>query len=424
MRRSKKWFAVLIVALMGLQFLGAAEFFVSATTGDNKNAGTKEAPMKNIDAAIKKAKAGDTINVAEGVYMGTFNIGYLEIDKALIMKGGYSKNFAERNPVKFPTLFQPDNASAAKARKALIALQKNTDGFVLDGFVLDMGMRNSYSSKDGKPEGSETGLLLLPPNKNTGENATAEEPILRIQAGNAGGSIKIINNVFVNGANFAIQGGIPKGKIEINNNVFVSNRMASIEVWGTHGTEIAEADITDNTILFTWSRLKDFMDMGYGVRIMTKMKYRIANNIIGTAILTGVDNTRFAKNEHVTLDNNVFFMNKQSDLEYSPASNTKLNLATKDFGDLAFASVKNNKNELPKGLVIDKAYLEGFVSARYTEKLDYDANSEANRMRELFGLNKQGKMTTTVSMFANRYPWKATLGLFGAVNGVGAQGIK
>ena len=40
------------------------------------------------------------------------------------------------------------------------------------------------------------------------------------------------------------------------------------------------------------------------------------------------------------------------------------------------------------------------------------------------GLNKQGKLTTKVSMYANRYPWKKTLELFGAVKGFGAQLVK
>ena len=197
--------------------------------------------------------------------------------------------------------------------------------------------------------------------------------------------------------------------------------MATIEVWGTSGKEIANAEIANTTILFTWSRLKDFMDMGYGVRVMTKMKYNIHHNIIGASILTGVDNSRFAPDELVQLDNNVFFVNKQSDMQYSPESNTKLNLSAEEFEDLELASVSGNVNGVPKGLPIDKAYLEGFLSARYSEEEDYDAESPANLMREMLGLNKQGKLKTSASMYGNRYPWKEALKLFGAVAGVGAQ---
>ena len=40
-------------------------------SGSNKNDGSKEAPMKNIDKAIAKAGPGDEIRIAQGTYMGT-----------------------------------------------------------------------------------------------------------------------------------------------------------------------------------------------------------------------------------------------------------------------------------------------------------------------------------------------------------------
>lgn len=420
------WIAImsLILSVMILSTAYGETIHVSISTGKNKNAGTAEAPMKNLDKAIKKAKEGDTLLVAEGIYSGTFKVGYIVIDKPVKMYGGYSTDFSTRDVIAHPTLFQPDNKSGAKSRKALIALGKSgksLDGSVIDGFIIDMGMRNSYSPDDGKPEGVETGMLFLPPKKAKGEKPTVTKQCLFITNGNKGGNVTISNNVFLNSANFGIQGSIPSGTLTITNNVFVSNRMASIEIWGTSAKEIGNAEIAHNTILFSWSRLKDFMDMGYGVRIMTKMKYNIHHNIIGASVLTGVDNTRFAGDELVQLDENLFFLNKQSDMEYSPESNTKLNLSADEFEDLEFASVSGNRNEVPAGMPIDKAYLEGFLSARYTEEEDYDPESSANLMREMLGLNKQGKLTTSVSMFGNRYSWKEAVKLFGAVDGVGAQ---
>jgi hypothetical protein len=412
---------LLLLFFTALSLSFADVIHVSISTGNNSNAGTADAPKKNIDKAIAAAKAGDTIKVAEGVYSGTFAVGYLTTDKPLVLMGGYSADFSSRDVVGHPTLFQPDNASGAKSRKALLTLTKNVDGMVVDGFIFDMGMRNSYSPAEGRPEGVETGMLLLPPQKASGENATVTEQCLSIASGNTGGEITIRNNVFLNGANFAVQAGVPKGTLTIRNNVFVSNRMAAIEVWGTSASQVPNAEIDHNTILFTWSRLKDFKDMGYGIRIMTKMKYNIHHNIIGTSVLTGVDHTRFNPDANINLDENLFFLNKQSDMQYSPASNTKLNLSAGEFGDLELASVKGNRNEIPKGLPLEAAYLEGFLSARYTETADYDPDSAANQIREMLGLNKQGKLTTAVSMFGNRYPWKKALELFGAVAGVGAQ---
>jgi len=240
--------ALLALFVMALSTAYGETIHVSVSTGKNKNAGTKEAPMKNLDKAIKKAKAGDTLLVAEGTYSGTFKIGYIEIKTPIKMYGGYSTDFSERDVIKHPTLFQPDNKTGAKARKALIKLSGNLDGMVVDGFIIDMGMRNSYDPKEGKPEGVETGMLL-PPKKARGDNVTVTEQCLYLASGNKGGNITISNNVFLNGAKFAIQGGMPKGNISITNNIFVSNRMASIEIWGTSAKDVPAAEIAYNTVL-------------------------------------------------------------------------------------------------------------------------------------------------------------------------------
>jgi len=406
--------------------------FVSKASGKNKNPGTKDAPLKNIDKAIKRAGPGDTILVAEGTYGGTFGIGYLESDKPLKLYGGFSTDFSTRDIIKYPTIFQPDNKSGAKARKPLLRFTRKIDGVVIDGFIFDMGERNSYSPQDGKPDGVETGMLLLPPKKAPGQKPTVTESCLSIPSAAAGGNVVIRNNVFVNGAKFGIQAGLRSGALKIINNVFVANRMAAIEVYGTCRSKggpkamskCGNVEIAYNTILFSWSRVKDFQDMGYGIRIMTKLGYNIHHNIIGGNIMTGIDNSRFNKDEWIKIDHNVFFVNKQADLEYSPEGNTSLNLKADEFEDLEFASVTGNINKIPAGLAVDKKYLEGFLSARYSEKTDFDRDSPANQWRSILGLNLVGKMSSKVSMFANRYCWKKAQELFGAATGAGAQSVK
>jgi hypothetical protein len=76
---------------------------------------------------------------------------------------------------------------------------------------------------------------------------------------------------------------------------------------GTFGS--GRLEIARNTILFTWSRLEDFQDMGYGIRLMTKMRTDIHDNIIGGNILGGVEHRRFTKDEWIKLDDNIFFVN-------------------------------------------------------------------------------------------------------------------
>jgi len=295
-----------------------------------------------------------------------------------------------------------------------------------------MGERNSYHAGEGKPEGVETGRLLLPPQKASGQKPTVTEACISIPSAAQGGDVLISNNVFANGAKFAIQAGLRSGTTRVLNNVFVANRMASIEIYGTCRSTggpkdlslCGEAEIANNTILFSWSRTKDFQDMGYGVRVMTKVKYNIHHNIIGGNIMSGVDHSRFNKDEWISLDNNVFFVNKQADLEYSPESNTTLNLSVDQFEDLEFASVGGNTGEIPASLPVDKAYLEGFLSARYSEQTDLDRGSPPNQWRSILGLPLQGSMTSQVSMYGNRYPYQKALELVGAVKGVGAQAAR
>jgi hypothetical protein len=403
--------------------------YVCAAKGNNSNPGSQDKPLKNIDKAVKKAKAGDTIAVCQGVYSGTFGIGTLELDKPVKLYGSFAQDFTSRSLAKTATLFQPDNTSGAKSRKPLVSFKSAVDGAVIDGFVFDMGMRNSYHKSEGKPDGVETGMLLLPPEKASGDKPTVTEPCLKIPSAAKAGDLIIRNNVFSNCAQGGILAGIRGGKYSVTNNVFVANRMRAIEIFGTcpnkggpkAQTRCGEVEIAHNTILFTWSRLKDFGDMGYGVRVMTKAAFNIHDNLIGTAVLAGVDHTRFNNNEWIQLDNNVFFVNKTADLEYSPESNTKLTLRADQFGDLELASVQGNKTEVPKTFPVHQKYLAGFLAARYTEQTDYNPDSPANQLRAAVGLNKQGKISSQVSMFANRYPVADALKLFGALPGAGAQ---
>jgi hypothetical protein len=432
-RNTGKMLVSLVFLLTVLSFpLMSKTLYVSIAEGKNNQPGTKEQPLKNIDKAVKIARSGDTINVAGGVYSGTFDIGYIDCNKPVKLYGSFSPDFSDRDIKKYPTIFQPGNKSGASSRKPLIRFSGDVNGIVIDGFVFDMGMRNAYHNQEGKPTGLETGMLLLPPKKLTGQVATVTEACLSIPSAARGGDILIRNNVFINSAKFGIQAGVSQGTFKIVNNVFIANRMAAIEVYGTCRSSggpkslsrCGEVEIAYNTVLFSWSRTKELLDMGYGIRIMTKLKYNIHHNVIGGNVLAGVDHTRFNKDEWVTLDHNIFFANKMADLEYSPASNTKLNLRVEQFSDLEFAGCTGNKDMVPKTLVIDKAYLEGFLNARYSEQADFNPDSPANQLREIMGLNKQGKLTSQVTMYANRYPLKKALELFGSIDGYGAQSFK
>ena len=60
----------LFTAAFAVVSASAADIYVSLETGKNKNAGTKEAPLKNLWKALEAANDGDTIHLAKGVYPG------------------------------------------------------------------------------------------------------------------------------------------------------------------------------------------------------------------------------------------------------------------------------------------------------------------------------------------------------------------
>jgi hypothetical protein len=403
--------------------------YVSKQNGNNKNDGSKTAPLKNLDKAIDVLAPGGTIYIAGGNETGTLNVGFIESDKPVQIFGSWDENFEKQDIAAHPTVIQPDNESARSTRKALMKFTHDVKGTVIDNLVFDGGQRNAYHEKEGIIKGIEGGRLMSDTEKPSVGYATVYEPLLQFVSATTGGDVTIQNCVFVNGASFALQAGHRSGKFTVKNNIFVCNRMAAIEMYGTCASTggpntlslCGNVEIANNTILFTWSRTKDFQDMGYGVRVMTKCDYNIHNNILGASILSGVDHTRFNKNEWVKIDNNIFFVNKDKDLHYSPASNTRLRIDAADFGDLEVASATGNKNEIPKELKINKDYLEGYLNARYAEQTDLDRNSPANMWRSMLGMNLQGTMTSTVTIFCNKYPWKEAINLFGNVSGYGAQ---
>lgn len=404
-------------------------FYVSITSGSNRNDGSKEAPFKNIDKAINTAQPGAEIRIAGGVYMGTLNVGFIESDKPVKLYGSFDESFSTQDIAAHPTLIQPDNESARSTRKVILKFTKDVAGTVIDHIIFDGGERNAYHPAEGVVEGVEGGRLLPPTEKPADKNPTVGEPLLQFVSATTGGDVTIQNCVFTNAASFALQAGHRSGKFTVKNNVFAGNKMAAIEIYGTCASTggpntmalCGEVEIANNTILFSWSRTNDFLDMGYGVRIMTKCEYNIHHNIIGASILAGVDHTRFNKNEWIKVDHNIFFVNKDKDFHYSPASNTRLRIDAGDFGDLEIASVEGNRNEIPAGLKVNKAYLEGYLSARYSEQADFDRNSPANQWRAAMGMNMQGKITSSVTMFCNKYPWRDAVNLFGNVQGYGAQ---
>ena len=434
----KKFMLAAALAVFSLALTGA-DLFVSQTTGKKKAPGTQQAPFKTIPDALKKAKPGDTIFVAQGSYVGKMGASEIVIDKPVTIAGGYSPDFSARDVVKYPTLIQPKNDKNDTKGQGVITLKlpngKGPD-MVIDGLIIDQGYMNSYHDIKGKPAGIETGMWLQGPAKGSKDKFPSANvySIFAPVAGRYEGNIIVRNCIIANSGNFGINISLFQGNVQIVNNVFVACRMTACDISSAkRQVGAVKCEFAYNTVFFTWSRISDLADMGYGFRCRENVASNIHHNIFGLNVFSGVGNDiGVAKNKKIKLDNNVFFLNKKSDVTVTKSPNIlHLRVGTEAFEDMddypGMESVEGNVALKDPGAfknALNKTYLAAFLSASYSEKKDFDANSPVNSFRSFEGLPLQGKLTTKVSMFCNRYPLKDTFKLFGAYKGYGAQVAK
>ncbi len=433
----KLLFVIAGIALAASSF--SADWYVSATTGKKKGAGTKEDPFKNLWKALESAAPMDVIHVAEGNYSGKLSCGWVEFDKPLSIIGGYAPDFSVRNVVEHKTMLRPTNEmNATKPTFGTMTVKFDSNKIipdavtVIDGLIFDHGDANSYHPEKGKPEGVATGMWLPPPAKGNTQFPSIDRYML-YSTGTFGDFI-VRNCVFVNASNYAVNINHFKGNVKLLNNLFINSRMMAANVLGASANNYdTQFEFAYNTVLFTWSRTNEMADMGYGVRCNAKTISRIHHNILGLSVGSGFDNTKGdAKSKKLYLDNNVFFLNKGADVTFTISPNIKKIMVDSDeFEDIEdYEGVESCEGNVSlkdpavfKG-IIDEAYLASFLTATYSEKTDYNENSPANVFREALGMNKQGTITTKVSMFANRYPFDKVMKFFGACKGYGAQAIQ
>lgn len=428
MKKGRKIFSIVVLCLVGMH-LFAADLYVSKNTGKNRGGGSKKVPYKNLQKALTAAKSGDTIYVAEGNYYGLLDKGSLELKQAVKLYGGYTSDFSKRDVLKYQTRIMPPaktNSTAANAGMFYLDIRSSTPGdLVIDGIIFDKGDSNAYHASKGKPKGVETGMYLTPPGRGSNGFTSAQSNLLGGVMNR--GTVLIQNCVFNNGDKYAIQLRLGSGvKARVINNVFTANLYAAAEIWGSAS---ASLEFAYNTVLFNWSRTKALEDMGYGFRCMTSQDTNVHHNIIGLSNLAGIDRTRVDNNQTVNISDNMFFMNGQSDMVV-PGGGKYLRIFVDMIDDVEVITSSEGNAELSasagKALksVLNIPYLEGFLSATYTETSDYNASSPMNEARRALGLNQVGKINSSVSMFGNRYPLEDSIKLFGVVKGYGAQAIK
>ncbi len=435
----KKLLLLAIAAFFALT-INAQEYYVSKNTGSARGDGSKEKPFKFIQRAIDVVPEGATIYVAEGNYFGLLDAGNINVNKCVKIYGGYNTDFTERDILKYRTMVQPNAESNGTAKgQGTMIIRVNDPAqkgeVVIDGLLFDRGNSISYNVKgEGQPKGVAS-TMMNPigtagkggPNLDQTGVLTTETRELFIELAYCK-QVTISNCAFVNAPNYGI-GGTFRCELFIDNNIFVNCRMAACDVRGGDAQKDMVVHFTNNTVLFTWSRLKDLGDMGYGFVYRPGTSCYVDHCIMGCSIFSALDRTHMESKEKeakkiATATNTKFFLNKRGDMAIPGGGLYKM-VNVDQFEDAYELSEIDGCSSItdPKEFngKINEAYLKGFIGASYKESTDYNANSSDNKFREALGLNKQGSISSSVSMFANRYPFEDALKLFGAMNGYGAQ---
>lgn len=434
----KKSIFMLAVAMLFAVTASAQTYYVSKSAGSNRNDGSKDAPFKNIDKAIEKVPEGATIYVAEGNYFGALDKGNIPVTKCVKIYGGYNADFSQRDVLKFKTMVQPNatsNGTASGLGTMIIKTNNAKEEVVIDGILFDRGNSISYNAKgEGKPEGVD--CPMMNPIGTSGKGgANLDEQVLTTETREiyfdnpTFKQITIRNCAFVNAPNYGI-GGQFRGKALIDNNIFINNRMIACDIWGGDANINMEVEFCNNTVLFTWSRLKDMGDMGYAFRYNNRTDSYVHHNIFGCSVFAALDRGRTdtpkdrEARKITTSEHNMFFLNKRGDLAL-PGGGMFMMVNCEDFEEVEQLKeidgcVRLKDPSVLKGK-INQAYLNGFINVSYKETLSSDPNSPENQFRQAMGMNQTGTMKSSATMFANRYPFEDALKMFGAIKGFGAQ---
>ncbi len=402
-----------------------AVWYVSQEKGKNNNDGkSPQTALKNIQKAIDKSKDGDIIKIAQGNYFGLMNTGNIILKKALHLEGGYSTDFSVRDILNHQSKIQPSNASNKSGlNHPLLRIAVKNGDIVIDGLLFDKGESNNYHASKGLVAGLG-GLLLHPPQKATTTSIpNAKMPLIGgPSSGGFEGNLQIKNCLFLNGNNAGIRFQAD-GKVRIENCVFVGNVMSAVELYGGKANHRSHLDFSNNTVLFTWTRTAEMSDMGYGIRAKSGMDYTIRNNLMAFNAWAAVDTTHNDPKRQISIDNNMFLFNKKGDLLIT-YEGTLFPVTVDLFGDVELNSAEGNVAPTDMSIIakaINKDYASHFLTASYKEEVNHDPHSQANQLRTMLGQNQQGSITSSVSMYANKYPFADAIKLFGAVPNYGAQ---
>jgi len=400
--------AILMCALfLTGTFSLSADYYVSSTTGKGKVA-SKEKPARDMGNIIRRLLPGDTVHIAEGVYLGRGKNGADVIPVPVSIIGGYSVDFSSRDPWgAHKTILTGDVTSKnyKVSPRLQIDLKKYayhpsggvaTPPIVIDGLIIDQGPQNRY--KNG-----EKTCLVRKANPKTGENPTPDRGALVIGVSKTKDykgtwDITVKNCVIMNSA--PTQGALAvsgyKGSvIRIENNLVINNTGTGIlagSLW--HGTEEAQAPkftIVNNTVLFTEkydAYVQSFS--GNSFKCDSAVVATLEHNVFGFADRNGIQKQGTWP---LLLKDNIIVGNVQSDYwETQGDAKVELEYLEDEAEYLHFDSTGNiaPKMSIPLSKEWSKLYAGRTLIDRNAVEADIKAQkTKLNALRGILGLPLQ-----------------------------------
>ncbi len=370
--------------IVGAESASARDWYVSVARGKGKK-GSKKKPAKDLGNILAKLAPGDTVHIAEGVYMGRGKNGSNTITIPVNIIGGYDDAFTTRDPWgKHRTIFAGDTLSknypAGGPPALFIDLMKYGGDAVpitVDGVIVDHGYRNRYTTKE------ET-KLAPKANPKTGQNPSPGMGALVIRVQKSAKFDRgprwtvvvqncIVMNAYQNQGALSVA-GFKGSKITIKNNAVIQSSGA--------GTFLVE----NNTVLFSWD---SGFSQGFNIHMDTAVKATLKNNVFGFSDIHGINNDKKVKD--LLLVGNLIVGARQADYV---EGNMKMSIGEiEDEADLLHEDTTDNiskKIQLPVSekfallygsrVVVDRAKAEAGVKA---------SNSSANDLRSMLGLPTQ-----------------------------------
>ena len=209
--------------------------YVSTSRGNDLGAGTKDAPLATISAGVGRAKNGDTVAIAEGLY--TQN-GSLQLKGRIVLQGGWRADFSLRD-----AFVNASRVTSNVPQAPLLELSSQAEDVTLDGLILD-GSVGAYANT------TCTDCFAAP------YNPSVAAPLVSIAQS---GRVLIHDSVIINAPGGGVRADL-LGSVQLDNVALINTRPYAISATANCGYAspvCGDFTVRAASILWAWRESAD-----------------------------------------------------------------------------------------------------------------------------------------------------------------------